>query len=86
MTIAQVVETSVVVNNNRVLHRTTLSQTIKLDLLIMYLQLFLCFSPRENSSVTVMWTSFYAASKRLEATSDGLHYGESITTLVITNV
>ncbi|KAM7442313.1 N-acetylneuraminate 9-O-acetyltransferase [Porites harrisoni] len=37
--------------------------------------------PRENSSITVMWTSFYAASKRPEATSDGLHYGESITTL-----
>ena len=86
MATAQVVETSVTVNNNRVLFRTTFTQTIKLNLLIMYLQLSLCFSPRENSSITVMWTSFYAASKRPEATSDGLHYGESITTLVITNV
>ncbi|KAJ7390613.1 N-acetylneuraminate 9-O-acetyltransferase [Desmophyllum pertusum] len=36
---------------------------------------------KDNSSVTVMWTSFNAAKKRPETSTDGLHYGEPITTL-----
>lgn len=43
---------------------------------------FYC-SQEENSSVTVMWTSFHAAEKKPEISTDGLHYGPSITSLVI---
>ena len=47
------------------------------------INIVVCFSPRENSSVTVMWSSYYAAKKKPETSTDGLHYGQSITTLVI---
>ncbi|XP_015766711.1 PREDICTED: CAS1 domain-containing protein 1-like [Acropora digitifera] len=37
--------------------------------------------PRENTSVIVMWASFYAALKRPQASEDGLHYGQEIISL-----
>ena len=43
----------------------------------------LYFSPKENTSVIVMWASFYAALKRPQASEDGLHYGQEIISLVI---
>ena len=33
-----------------------------------------------------MWTSFHAAEKKPELSTDGLHYGPSITGLVITDL
>ena len=84
MTTAQVVETSATDNN--CLIQDYVYPDDQTQPTFSVLTISLCFSPRENSSITVMWTSFYAASKRPEATSDGLHYGESITTLVITDV
>ena len=33
--------------------------------------------------MTVMWASFHAAEKRPEISTDGLHYGPSIRSLVI---
>ena len=43
----------------------------------------LFYSSRENTSVIVMWASFYAALKRPQASEDGLHYGQEIISLVI---
>ncbi|XP_074628505.1 N-acetylneuraminate (7)9-O-acetyltransferase-like [Acropora palmata] len=37
--------------------------------------------PSENTSVIVMWASFYAALKRPQASEDGLHYGQEIISL-----